>query len=151
MKYDPESKELTVLLGGLGGAAGMAISKDGSFILITETVTKRIRKFWLQGPKATTSEILKEFTVRPANIKRNEEGEFWVAFLVADETGSCPSQQQSPGLRISGDGMILEAISLDTQSGISEVAVYNGKMYIGSPFLHFVDVYAWASESHRRE
>ena len=25
-----------------------------------------------------------------------------------------------------------------------------GKMYIGSPFLHFVDVYAWASESHRK-
>ena len=47
--------------------------------------------------------------------------------------------------------MILEAISLDTRGTISEVAVYDGKMYIGSPYLHFVDVYAWPSKSHQEE
>ena len=34
---------------------------------------------------------------------------FWEAFLNGDETGRCPSKQQSLGLRITGDGMILEA------------------------------------------
>ncbi|KAA8541126.1 hypothetical protein F0562_025128 [Nyssa sinensis] len=36
LKYDPKTKNVTVLLRGLGGASRVAISRDGSFILVSE-------------------------------------------------------------------------------------------------------------------
>ncbi|PON36991.1 Strictosidine synthase [Parasponia andersonii] len=54
LKYDRNTQQVTVLLGGLSGAGGTSISSEGSFVLVSEFIAKRIQKFWLTGPKALT-------------------------------------------------------------------------------------------------
>lgn len=41
MKYEARTQEVTVLLRGLGITNGVAISKDGSFVLISERAASR--------------------------------------------------------------------------------------------------------------
>ena len=80
LKYSSLSKQVTVLLRGLGGAGGVAISSNASFVLVTEFISKRIQKFWLSGPKAFTSQVILTLQGRPDNIKRTPVGDnFWVA------------------------------------------------------------------------
>ncbi|KAF8378501.1 hypothetical protein HHK36_029843 [Tetracentron sinense] len=79
MKYNPMTKQVTVLLRGLAFAAGTAVSKDGAFVVVTEAIASRIVRFWLQGPKANTSEVFAQLLVQPDNIKSNARGDFWVA------------------------------------------------------------------------
>ncbi|KAK4481622.1 hypothetical protein RD792_012526 [Penstemon davidsonii] len=79
LKYDPKTKKIDVLLKGLAMPAGLAISKDGSFVLIAEYLTCKITRFWIKGPKANTSETLVQLPGNPDNIKRTSSGDFWVA------------------------------------------------------------------------
>nr|CAN77945.1 hypothetical protein VITISV_044021 [Vitis vinifera] len=139
MKYDPRTQEVTVLLRGLGGAGGVTISKDGSFILVTEFVTNRIQRFWLKGPKANTSELFLKPPGTPDNIKRNVRGEFWVAVNIGAGTAVLPS-----GLRLSEEGKVLQVVAFgtgDIPKTISEVQEYYRALYIGSLALPFVGVY----------
>ncbi|XP_057455877.1 protein STRICTOSIDINE SYNTHASE-LIKE 3-like [Lotus japonicus] len=41
--------------------------------------TGRLRKYWLKGEKAGTSEILAILPGSPDNVRVNENGDFWVA------------------------------------------------------------------------
>lgn len=79
IKYDPITKNVTVLLRGLGIANGVALSKDNSFLLVAETSTKQIRRLWLRGPKAHVAELFFQLERAPDNIKTNDKGEFWIA------------------------------------------------------------------------
>ena len=79
MKYDKSSKEVTVLLRGLAFANGVALSKDRSFVLIAETTTGKMIRYWLKGPNAGKSDVFAELPGYPDNVRRNSEGEFWVA------------------------------------------------------------------------
>nr|CAD1817215.1 unnamed protein product [Ananas comosus var. bracteatus] len=55
MKYDPKKKEeIQVLADGLSFPNGLALSKNGSFLLIAETTTCRILRYWLRKPHAAT-------------------------------------------------------------------------------------------------
>ncbi|KAF2312782.1 hypothetical protein GH714_040027 [Hevea brasiliensis] len=47
LKYDPNSKKVTVLFQGLSFPNGVALSKDNSFILVAESGTFKILKFTL--------------------------------------------------------------------------------------------------------
>ncbi|XP_059646149.1 protein STRICTOSIDINE SYNTHASE-LIKE 2 [Cornus florida] len=77
MKYDPESKEVTVVLDNLSFPNGVALSQNGDFILVADTANCRIFKFWLQTSKL---QVLAELPGFPDNIKRihGKGDEFWV-------------------------------------------------------------------------
>ncbi|KAJ0809017.1 putative strictosidine synthase transcription factor WD40-like family [Helianthus annuus] len=79
LKYDLESKEVTVVLHNLTFPNGVALSKDGNFLLVAETTNCRILRFWLKTPKAGTLEVFADLPGYPDNIKINENGDFWVA------------------------------------------------------------------------
>ncbi|KAG1327510.1 putative Calcium-dependent phosphotriesterase superfamily protein isoform 2 [Cocos nucifera] len=79
MKYDPKTKKVTVLIRGLAFPNGLAISNDNTFLLVAETGTCRVLKYWLQGPRTGTFEVFAELPGYPDNIKRNPRGELWVA------------------------------------------------------------------------
>nr|CAN78855.1 hypothetical protein VITISV_013355 [Vitis vinifera] len=143
LRYDPETKNVTVLLRGLSGAAGTAVSNDGMFVLVSEFNANRILKFWLRGPKASTAETFVSFRGRPVNIKRTASGNFWVAVNV-------PNNQSPPttiltGQRISYYGTILETVSFDDQYGgstlITEVQQHLGALYIGANSANFVGIH----------
>ncbi|TKY73259.1 STRICTOSIDINE SYNTHASE 10 [Spatholobus suberectus] len=75
-KYDPITNQTSLLLSNLAVAAGVAASKNGSFVLVSECMAHRIWRFWLAGPKANTSETFLQLPGRPQNIKRNSKNEF---------------------------------------------------------------------------
>ncbi|KAL6987270.1 hypothetical protein U1Q18_013021 [Sarracenia purpurea var. burkii] len=82
MKYDPQSKKTTVLLNNLAFPNGVALSKDGSFILVAETTSCRILKLRLETTSSSMPGKIEEFARLPGfpdNINRNPKGDFWVA------------------------------------------------------------------------
>lgn len=75
MRFDPQTRETSVLLHNLKFPNGVALSKDGDFLLFVETTTCRLYKYWL---KPGNLEVVTELPGFPDNIKRNRNGEFWV-------------------------------------------------------------------------
>lgn len=57
MQYDPRTGRVTVLLGGLQFANGVAVGPDDAYVLVTETGSYRVLRYWLTGDKAGQSEI----------------------------------------------------------------------------------------------
>ncbi|KAK4359387.1 hypothetical protein RND71_021616 [Anisodus tanguticus] len=68
--YDIRTKQVTLLLSGLAGPAGVAVSADGSYVLVTELITYRVRKYWLKGEKANSSEVFANLMGYPDNHGR---------------------------------------------------------------------------------
>ncbi len=51
LSYNPKTKKTHVLANGFFYANGVVVSLDQSFVAVVETLSVRIRKYWLQGPK----------------------------------------------------------------------------------------------------
>ena len=81
LSYNPETKETKMLLDGLFFANGIAVSEDGSFVLVNETSRYRVTRYWLKGAKKGQSEIfIDNLPGFPDGISRGENGIFWLAF-----------------------------------------------------------------------
>ncbi|GAB7029628.1 SMP-30/gluconolactonase/LRE family protein [Streptomyces platensis subsp. malvinus] len=69
-----------VLLSGLQFANGVALAPDGSFLVVAETGARRLRRYWLTGPRAGHCETLAaDLPGYPDNISLADDGIFWVA------------------------------------------------------------------------
>ncbi|XP_027124821.2 protein STRICTOSIDINE SYNTHASE-LIKE 11-like [Coffea arabica] len=139
LKYDPRTKNVTVLLSQLAGAVGLATDSDASFLLVSEFIAKRILRYWLKGEKAGTSEIFLTFPGGPNKIKRNQEGNYWVA-VNAPKNDSTVAPQ---GVKFSPSGEILAMVDLSKEynSRITIVIEYNNKIYVGGRNFPFVGQY----------
>ena len=51
LSYSPKTKKTHVLAGDLFYANGVVVAHDQSFLLVVETMSVTIHKYWLQGPK----------------------------------------------------------------------------------------------------
>lgn len=172
MKYDPKSGEITVLLRNLMFANGVAMSKDFSFLLVSETTKCRILRYWLKGPKMGSSEVFALLPGFPDNVRRNSKGNFWVALhcrrnLPTSLALSYPwlrwvlfklpisikqlyyvfigGTKHAIAIHLDEDGKILEV--LEDQQGstvklISEVEERNGQLWMGSVMVPSVTLYA---------
>lgn len=81
-KYDPFSHETTLLVDGLNFANGIAVSDDQQFLLINETGSYRIWRYWLKGPLAGESEVIvSNLPGFPDNINSGLEGKYWVGLI----------------------------------------------------------------------
>uniref|UniRef100_A0A0E0F9E1 2-isopropylmalate synthase n=1 Tax=Oryza meridionalis TaxID=40149 RepID=A0A0E0F9E1_9ORYZ len=104
LKYDPKENKVEVLVDGLrfpNGLAmsndgsylllaetttvdglrfpnGLAMSNDGSYLLFAETTTGKILRYWIKTPKASTIEEVAQLPGFPDNIKMSPRGGFWV-------------------------------------------------------------------------
>lgn len=97
--FDAKAGTVTRLLSGLNYANGVAISEDGSFILVAETGHYRILKYWLTGEqKGVTEVLLENLPGFPDNIKRGTEGRFWIG-LAAPRNQLLDSVSDKPFLR----------------------------------------------------
>jgi sugar lactone lactonase YvrE len=105
-----------VLLRNLSRAVGLAVSPDGSFLLVSEAIGNRIRRYWLTGPRANTAEIFLSNinVVRPQNIKRTPSGSFWIAAASVKQDSQT---LVSIRIRVDGSGRITEMASLEGQYG----------------------------------
>lgn len=79
--FDPASGVATRLMTGLNYANGVAVSTDGSFLLVAETSEYRILKHWITGDLQGTTEVLIDnLPAFPDNIKSGLNGRFWIGF-----------------------------------------------------------------------
>uniref|UniRef100_J3N5X6 Strictosidine synthase conserved region domain-containing protein n=1 Tax=Oryza brachyantha TaxID=4533 RepID=J3N5X6_ORYBR len=78
LKYDPKENKVEVLVDGLCFPNGLAMSNDGSYLLLAETTTGKILRYWLKTPKASTTEEVVQLPGFPDNIKMSPRGGFWV-------------------------------------------------------------------------
>ncbi|KAA8531423.1 hypothetical protein F0562_006224 [Nyssa sinensis] len=79
LRYDPPTKTTHIVLDGLAFPNGVQLSKDQSFLLFTETTNCRLMKYWLEGPRTGTVELVADLPGFPDNVRLNEKGQFWVA------------------------------------------------------------------------
>lgn len=80
--YDPATREAKVVLKGLYYANGVALSKEGDYVMVVETNRIRVHRHWLKGPKAGATEVVIEnLPGAPDGIARASDGNFWVALL----------------------------------------------------------------------
>ncbi|KAL5204646.1 hypothetical protein ABZP36_009517 [Zizania latifolia] len=78
LKYDPKNNKVQVLASGLCFPNGLVMSSDGSYLLLAETTTGKILRYWLKTPKASTIEEVAQLPGFPDNIKMSPRGGFWV-------------------------------------------------------------------------
>ena len=141
------------------------------FLFLTFEVWCRLRKYWLKGEKAGTSEVLAILPGFPDNVRTNEEGNFWVA-VHCRRSFYTHINAQYPKLRTfllklpiptkihyllqiggwlhglvvkySPEGKLLQILE-DSQGkvvkAISEVEEKDGKLWMGSVLMPFVSVY----------
>jgi sugar lactone lactonase YvrE len=82
MAYDPRSKQTRVLLRDLNFANGVAVSPDQSFVLVNDTGSYRVRRFWLNGSKQGQSDVfIDNLPGFPDGISSNGRGTFWLALV----------------------------------------------------------------------
>ncbi|KAL1216809.1 Protein STRICTOSIDINE SYNTHASE-LIKE 11 [Cardamine amara subsp. amara] len=139
-KYDPSKKVVTVLMEGLSGSAGCAVSSDGSFVLVSQFTKSNIKRYWIKGPKAGSSEDFTNSVSNPDNIKRiGSSGNFWVASVVNSATG--PTNPSA--VKVSSCGKVLLTIPLKDKFGdtlVSEVNEFKGQLNIGTLFGPFAGI-----------
>jgi sugar lactone lactonase YvrE len=127
--YDPATGQSTVLLDGLAYANGIAISEAGDFLLIVEMNEYRILKYWLDGPRQGTREVLIDnLPGFGDNLKTGLNGRFWLGFAaprkpIVDRLADKPflrkavmrlpkfmrpaAEQSSHVIAFDGDGVVL--------------------------------------------
>ncbi|CAN8239719.1 unnamed protein product [Cochlearia groenlandica] len=131
-KYDPSTKVVTVLIEGLSGSAGCAVSHDGSFVLVSQFTKSNIKRYWIKGTKAGTYEDFTNSVSNPDNIKRiGSSGNFWVASVV----NKIVVPTNPSAVKVNSDGQVIQTIPLKEQFGdtlLSEVNEFDGSLYIGT-------------------
>jgi sugar lactone lactonase YvrE len=176
IKYDPATKETTVLMKDLRFPNGVAVSKDGSFIVLCESRTGRLWRYWLKGEKEGAHEIFVLLPGWPDNVRSNSKGDFWVAIHALRNTRDLylglfpwlrylavrfpiPQKYLYPlitgyphamVIRYGADGNVKEV--LEDQTGkvvklVSEVEEHEGKLYLGSVLLPQIAVYTLPTSS----
>ncbi|XP_022718023.1 protein STRICTOSIDINE SYNTHASE-LIKE 10-like [Durio zibethinus] len=144
LKYDLFTRKVYVLHKGLMFPNGIALSKNGSFLLLAESIKRRILKFKLDADaNSYVPEVFAQLPRVPDNIKRNENGEFWVA-LNAGRLWSIQNDAPDPiGIKYDQEGNVMKqldgygGVTLDS---ISEVNEFNGTLYIGSVTKPYVGI-----------
>jgi ribose transport system permease protein len=109
IRYDPSTGTTRTVLRNLLFANGMCTAHDGKSVLFAETWGCRVSRYWLEGPKAGTSEIvIPDLPGYPDNINRGSNGAYWVG-LAGTRTPSydlamtMPSFRRRMARRVAGD------------------------------------------------
>lgn len=77
--FRPSTGDVDILLENLNFANGVAVSADGSFLLVSETGHYRVLKYWLTGDrKGTTDVLLDNLPGFPDNLNSGAQGRFWL-------------------------------------------------------------------------
>lgn len=99
LRYDPLADRTTVLLDDLNFANGVAVSHNGAFVLVNETGTYRILRYWLRGPKSGQSDVfIDNLPGIPDGVSCSDEGIFWLA-LYSPRSADLDRMSNMPWLR----------------------------------------------------
>lgn len=97
--YNPFTEQTKTLLNGLQFANGVATSPDSSFVLINETGSHSMRKYWLRGPNKDTEEtLMTNLPGYPDGVSRGSDGIYWLT-LVNPRSAELDAMMPKPWLR----------------------------------------------------
>jgi sugar lactone lactonase YvrE len=97
--YDPATHKATTLLKGLNFANGVAVSPKQDFVLVNETGSYRVIRYWIAGERKGQSEpLIEALPGFPDNISTGEQGRFWIA-LVSPRNPALDGMAAQPFLR----------------------------------------------------
>jgi sugar lactone lactonase YvrE len=82
MKYDPKTKEVSLLIDGIHFANGVALSQDESFVLVSEMGMYRILRYWLTGENRGKHDVfIDNLPGFPDGISSNGKDIFWLSLV----------------------------------------------------------------------
>jgi len=82
LQFDLVTRQAKVILDKLNFANGLAIDRNGEFLLVSETGRAAIHKHYLAGPKQGVTELLTDkLPGLPDNIRANDRGNFFVGVI----------------------------------------------------------------------
>lgn len=83
LRYDPVSEATETLVDNLYFANGVAVGPEGDYVLVTETSRYQVTRYWINGPKAGSSEIfIDNLPGFPDNITWDAASQtFWLALF----------------------------------------------------------------------
>eukprot|EP00192_Tetraselmis_astigmatica_P021863 CAMPEP_0117664066 /NCGR_PEP_ID=MMETSP0804-20121206/8989_1 /TAXON_ID=1074897 /ORGANISM="Tetraselmis astigmatica, Strain CCMP880" /LENGTH=290 /DNA_ID=CAMNT_0005471209 /DNA_START=837 /DNA_END=1709 /DNA_ORIENTATION=+ len=163
LRYSPETARTECLAEGIWYANGVALSSDESFVLVVETWTLRVLRFWLRGPKAGTMErFVSDIPGYPDGISRSSDGNFWIAVAAPtlklvqfalpykwarwalawlSELYTPKPEKHGLVVKVDQDGQPM--YSLQDPGGevipmVTSVTEHNGKLYFGNLAYSFV-------------
>lgn len=80
--FNPQSGKTNTLLTGLNFANGITLSHDQQSVLVNETGSYRVVRYWIAGPKKGQSEpLIESLPSFPDNISSGLNGRYWVALV----------------------------------------------------------------------
>jgi len=82
LEWDPESKEVRVLMDQLFFPNGVAMSHDGMSVLVVETNTCRVLRYWLRGEKKGAHDVfIEKLPGMPDGMTRSVHGGYWISLV----------------------------------------------------------------------
>jgi len=80
--YDPADGRARTLLTGLNFANGVAVAHDQASVLVNETGSYRVLRYWIAGPRQGQSEaVIEALPGFPDNLSTGLDGRYWVALI----------------------------------------------------------------------
>jgi sugar lactone lactonase YvrE len=142
LKYDAKTKQVTVLKDDLPYPNGVAVSYDGTYVVVAHTVPCQAHKYYLQGAKAGRYELLADLPGYPDNVRRDGKGGYWVAL---NQEKARPDATTAPvkhlvGVRLDGNGVEVEELTAAKGVTLSEVTERNGTLWLGSVELDYIGI-----------
>ena len=118
IRYDPATGATRTILRNLLFANGMCIAHDNRSVLFAETWGCRLSRYWLDGPKKGTVEILiPDLPGYPDNINRGSRGTYWVALAgtrtpAYDLAMTMPAFRRRMARRVAGDEWLFPNVNV---------------------------------------
>ena len=157
LEYDPQTGHTRTLLAGLQFANGVAVAPDQQSVLVTQTGSYDVVRYWLTGERAGQHEVFfANLPGIPDGISSNGRDTYWVA-LFAPRNAVLDALSDKPFLRklafrlpqwlqpqpaahgfvlgLSLDGevtQVMHHVGKDSFHPITSVEEANGQLYLGS-------------------
>ncbi len=115
--YDPRDGSTRTVLRNLQFPNGVCMTGDGQSLLFAETWGCRINRYWFDGPRKGTCEVLiPDLPGYPDNINRASDGNYWVALVgmrspVLDLALRMPSLRKRMAKRVARDEWLFPNIN----------------------------------------
>ena len=134
LRYHRRTRRVAVLQAGLSYPNGVAVSADGTHVVVAHTALGELRRYWVRGARTGTSETFAELPGYPDNLRADGRGGYWVALSngVAVGGGEAAAAAPTVAVRVSREGNVTEALDGFSFVSVSEVAERGGALWVGS-------------------